>query len=448
MTDAEELVRLRALDREHVFYSWSAQRSLDPLFITHAQGCHFWDGQGNRWLDFASQFVHVNIGHSHPKVIEAIQRQAAQLSTVAPNFATEPKSRAAELIAGVAPAGLDKVFFTNGGTEANEHAVRMARLVTKRPKVLSAYRSYHGATSTSIHLTGEPRRWANDAGTAGVAHFFGPFPYRSPFHSASPEQECERALEHLEQVITFEGPDTIAAVILEPVVGSAGILVPPPGYLAGVRALCDRFGIVFIADEVMSGFGRTGRWFGVDNWDVVPDLITFAKGVNSGYVPLGGVILSERMAAEFADRAYPGGLTYSGHPLACAAAVGAITAMHEEGIVDNARHIGETVLGPGLAKLAESHPSVGEARGIGVFWALDLVKDGETKEPLVAYGPAAPLNKPQQAFMAVCKQRGLWPFLAGNRVHIAPPCVITEELATEGLAIIDEALGALEAELG
>jgi taurine--2-oxoglutarate transaminase len=381
-------------------------------------------------------------------VVEAIQRQAATLSTVAPNFASAPKSRAAELIAQVAPAGLDKVFFTTGGTEANEHAVRMARLVTKRPKVLSAYRSYHGATSTSIHLTGEPRRWANDTGTAGVAHFFGPFPYRSPFHSSSVEQEGERALAHLEQVITFEGPGTIAAVILEPVVGSAGILVPPPGYLAGVRALCDRFGIVLIADEVMSGFGRTGRWFAVDNWDVVPDLITFAKGVNSGYVPLGGVILSERIADEFADRAYPGGLTYSGHPLACAAAVGAITAMHEEGIIDNARHIGETVLGPGLAKLAESHASIGEARGIGVFWALDLVTDRETKEPLVAYGPAGPLNKPQQAFMAVCKQRGLWPFLAGNRVHIAPPCVITEELAAEGLEILDEALGALEAELG
>jgi taurine---2-oxoglutarate transaminase len=445
--DRTDLAELRALDREHVFYSWSAQRTLDPLFVTHADGCHFWDGQGNRWLDFASQFVHVNIGHSHPKVVEAIQRQAAKLSTVAPNFASEPKARAAELITQVAPAGLDKVFFTNGGTEANEHAVRMARLVTRRPKVLSAYRSYHGATATSMHLTGDPRRWPTDTGAAGVGHFFGPFLYRSPFHSTTVEQECERALAHLEQVITFEGPDTIAAVVLEPVVGTAGLIVPPPGYLPGVRALCDRFGIVFIADEVMSGFGRTGRWFGVDNWDVVPDLITFAKGVNSGYVPLGGVILSRRIADEFADRAYPGGLTYSGHPLACAAAVGALTAMREEGIVEHARWIGENVLGPGLAKLAASHPSVGDVRGLGVFWALELVKDRETREPLVPYGPAAPLTEPQQAFMAVCKRRGLSPFLAGNRVHVVPPCVISEELANEGLEILDEALGALEAKL-
>jgi taurine--2-oxoglutarate transaminase len=212
--------------------------------------------------------------------------------------------------------------------------------------------------------------------------------------------------------------------------------------------LCDRFGIILIADEVMSGFGRTGRWFGIDNWDVVPDLITFAKGVNSGYVPLGGAILSQRIADEFADRAYPGGLTYSGHPLACAAAVGALTAMREEGIVENARHIGENVLGPGLAKLAESHRSIGEVRGLGVFWALELVKDRETREPLVPYGPAAPLTEPQQAFMAVCKRRGLWPFVAANRVHVVPPCTITEELAHEGLEILDEALGALEATLG
>jgi len=446
--EPQDVAELRALDREHVFYSWSAQRSLDPLFVTHAQGCHFWDGQGNRWLDFASQFVHVNIGHSHPKVVEAIQRQAARLSTVAPNFASEPKSRAAELIAQVAPAGLDKVFFTNGGTEANEHAIRMARLVTRRPKILGAYRSYHGATNTSMHLTGDPRRWPTDTGAAGVARFFGPFLYRSPFHATTPEQESERALEHLEQVITFEGPETIAAVVLEPVVGTAGILVPPPGYLAGVRALCDRFGIVLIADEVMIGFGRTGRWFAVDNWDVVPDLITFAKGVNSGYVPLGGVILSERMAGEFADRSYPGGLTYSGHPLACAAAVGALTAMRDEGIVDNARSIGENVIGPGLAKLAESHRSIGEVRGLGVFWALELVTDRQTREPLVPFGPAAPLTKPQQAFMAVCKQRGLWPFVTSNRIHVVPPCTITEDLAQEGLEILDEALGALEAELG
>lgn len=438
----------RRLDRRHVFYSWSAQRHLDPLPISHAEGSYFWDCDGNRFLDLASQFVHVNIGHSHPKVVEAIQRQAAALSTVAPNFATAPKAQAAALIAEFAPGDLNKVFFTNAGTEAVEHAVRMARLVTRRPKILAAYRSYHGATNTSMHLTGDPRRWPNDTGTAGVSRFFGPFLYRSAFHATTELEEATRALEHLAQVIQFEGPETIAAVVLEPIVGTTGILVPPPGYLAGVRDLCTKHGIVFIADEVMTGFGRTGRWFGVDNWGVVPDLITFAKGVNSGYVPLGGVILSDRMADEFADHPYPGGLTYSGHPLACAAAVGALSAMRDEGIVEHARWIGESVLGPGLAKLADGHPCIGEVRGLGVFWALELVTNRDTREPLVPFGPAAPPPKPMQAFVSVAKARGVWPFITSNRIHVVPPCTISEAEAREGLEVLDEALSALEQSIG
>lgn len=306
-----------------------------------------------------------------------------------------------------------------------------------RTRVREAYRSYHGGTTTAIQLTGDPRRWPNDGGATGVVHFFGPYPYRSPFWSTSAEEEGRRALEHLEQVVAFEGPSTIAAIVLETIPGTAGILVPSDGYLAGVRDICDRYGIVYVADEVMAGFGRAGQWFAVDHWDVTPDLIAFAKGSNSGYVPLGGVIISERIAATFADRVYPGGLTYSGHPLACASAVASITAMQEEGIVENSARIGTDLLGPGLRELATRHLSVGEVRGLGVFWALDLVRDPATREPLAPYGGA---SEGMNALVAACKDRGLLPFANFNRLHVVPPCTITDEEAKEGLAILDDAL--------
>jgi taurine--2-oxoglutarate transaminase len=364
---------------------------------------------------------------------------------IQPAFANDARSEAARLITELAPGDLNKVFFTNGGAEAVENAVRMARLHTGRQKVMSTYRSYHGATANAIALTGDPRRWPNETGVSGVLHFWGPYAYRSPFHSENEAQECERALQHLEDTIVFEGPQTIAAIILESVVGTAGILVPPPGYLAGVRALCDKYGIVYIADEVMSGFGRTGAWFAVDNWDITPDLITFAKGVNSGYVPLGGVIISDRIAETFKERVYPGGLTYSGHPLACAAAVATITAMRDEKIVENAKWLGDTVFGPELRAMAERHPSVGEVRGLGAFWALDLVKNKETREPLAPYNAAGPAAKPMTDFTAACKQRGLWPFVNMNRTHVVPPLTTTEAEAKEGLAILDEALTVADA---
>jgi taurine--2-oxoglutarate transaminase len=425
------------LDRAHVFHSWSAQAALDPMVITRSEGSYVWDGNGKRYLDFASQMVNTNIGHQHPRVVAAIQEQAARLCTIAPQHANDQRSLAAQLIAGLAPAGLGKVFFTNGGTEAIEHATRMARLHTGRPKVLSRYRSYHGATATSINLTGDPRRWPNDTGSAGVVHFFGPFLYRSPFHADSEQTERARALEHLEQVITFEGPQTIAAIVLETVPGTAGIMPPPDGYLAGVRELCDRHGIVLIADEVMCGFGRTGRWFALDHWDVRPDLITFAKGVNSGYVPLGGVVIADEIAATFADRPYPGGLTYSGHPLACAAAVATITAMRDEGIVQNAERVGQEVLGPGLRAMADRHPVIGEVRGLGVFWALELVADRETREPLAPYaGTSAAMTE----LVAACRDGGLLPFVNYNRLHVVPPCTVSDAEAKEGLEILDRAL--------
>ncbi|WP_405011395.1 aspartate aminotransferase family protein [Kitasatospora sp. NBC_01539] len=431
---------VKAADRAHVFHSWSAQALIDPLAVAGAEGSYFWDHDGNRYLDFSSQLVNTNIGHQHPKVVAAIQEQAAKLCTIAPGFAVEPRSEAARLIAERTPGDLDKIFFTNGGAEANENAIRMARLHTGRQKVLSTYRSYHGATANAIALTGDPRRWANETGVSGIVHFWGPYAYRSNFHAENEAQEGERALAHLEEVIAFEGPGTVAAIILETVVGTAGVLVPPPGYLAGVREICDRYGIVFILDEVMAGFGRTGAWFAADNWGITPDLLTFAKGVNSGYVPLGGVAISAEIAATFAERPFPGGLTYSGHPLACASAVATINAMEEEGIVENARHIGETVLGPGLRELAERHPSIGEVRGLGVFWALDLVKDRATRAPLVPYNAAGAANAPMAELAAACKQRGLWPFVNMNRFHVVPPCTVTEEEAKAGLAVLDEVL--------
>jgi taurine--2-oxoglutarate transaminase len=431
---------VKAADRAHVFHSWSAQELIDPLAVAGAEGSYFWDYDGNRYLDFTSGLVFTNIGYQHPKVVAAIQEQAATLTTFAPAFAIEARAEAARLVAERTPGDLDKIFFTNAGADAVENAIRMARLHTGRPKVLSAYRSYHGGTQQAIHITGEPRRWANDTGAGGVARFWAPYLYRTRFYAETEEQECARALEHLETTIAFEGPGTIAAIILETVPGTAGIMVPPPGYLAGVRELCDTYGIVMILDEVMVGFGRTGEWFAADLFDVVPDLMTFAKGVNSGYVPLGGVAISGEIADTFAKRPYPGGLTYSGHPLACGAAVATINVMEEEGIVTGAKKLGETVVGPGLRELAERHPSVGEVRGVGMFWALELVKNRETREPLVPYAATGEANAPMAAFAAAAKQHGLWPFINMNRTHVAPPCNVSESELKEGLAALDAAL--------
>jgi taurine--2-oxoglutarate transaminase len=427
-------------DRAHVFHSWSAQATLDPLVIAGAEGSRFWDDEGRTYLDFSSQLVNVNIGHQHPKLVAAIKAQADKLCTVAPIHANEATSEAARLIAELAPGDLDMVFFTNGGAEATENAIRMARHHTGRHKVLTTYRSYHGATAAAITMTGDPRRWGSEPGTPGMVKFWGPYTYRSAFHAADDAEECTRALAHLADVIMVEGAQHIAAIVLESVVGTNGILVPPDGYLQGVRDLCDRHGIVMIADEVMAGFGRCGEWFAVDHWDVAPDLICFAKGVNSGYIPLGGVVISRRVAASFAQRAYPGGMTYSGHPLACASAVASINIYKEEGIVEHARHLGTDIVGPALAEMAERHPSVGEVRGLGVFWAIELVRDRETREPLVPYNAAGADNTPMLDLAAACKQRGLWPFTHFNRLHVVPPLTISDDDMRTGLAIIDEAL--------
>ncbi|MDI9917233.1 aspartate aminotransferase family protein [Rhodococcus sp. IEGM 1379] len=429
--------RTYELDRAHVFHSWSAQKSLQPMVVERTDGCYLWDGDGKEYLDFSSQLVYTNVGHQHPKVVAAIQEQAAKLCTIAPAHANEARSEAARLIAEISPEGMERVFFTSGGADANEHAIRMARLHTGRYKVLSAYRSYHGATAETINLSGDHRRWPNDYGNSGAVRFHGPFLYRSEFRSETQEQECERALEHLETLIRFEGPAAFAALIVESVPGTSGIMPPPPGYMAGVRDICDRYGIVMICDEVMSGFGRTGAWMAIDHYDAIPDLITFAKGVNSGYVPLGGVIIGEKIYNSFAERPYPGGLTYSGHPLACAAAVATITTMHEESIVENAEFIGRTSLGPGLRALAERHPSVGDVRGLGVFWALDLVTDRETREPLSPYGGT---NAAIGQTMAAAREAGLLVFNNYHRIHVVPPCTVTPTQVDAAMAMLDTAL--------
>ncbi|AJT42753.1 hypothetical protein UM93_00740 [Psychromicrobium lacuslunae] len=432
--------QVRSDDRNHVFHSWSAQALIDPLPVAGGAGSTFWDYSGKKYLDFSSQLVNLNLGHQHPRLVEAIKRQADRLATIQPAFANDVRGELARLLAERAPGSLNKVFFTNGGADANEHAVRMARHHTGRRKILAAYRSYHGGTTTAMSLTGEPRRWANDPGDASVVHFFGPYPYRSAFHASSAAEETQRALEHLESVIQLEGPGTIAGVILETVVGTNGVLIPPPGYLKGVREICDRYNLVYIADEVMVGFGRIGEWFAVDAFDVVPDLLTFAKGVNSGYVPLGGVLISDAIAETFANRAYPGGLTYSGHPLACAVGVETMHVFEDEQIVQRVRDLGERVVRPELERWQREHPSVGEIRGRGLFWAVELVKDQSSREPLVPFNASGEAAAPMNAVAAACKAEGLWPFTHFNRVHVAPPLVISEEELRRGLDIIDRAL--------
>jgi len=422
----------RELDAAHVFHSWSAQGSPPQLVVASGRGTKVWDHAGREYLDFSSQLVNVNIGHQHAAVVSAIREQAELLATIGPPTVNLARGEAAKRITDRAPDGMSKVFFTNGGADANENAIRMARLHTGRDKVLSTYRSYHGNTGAAIVSTGDWRRIPNEF-ARGHVHFFGPFLYRSEFWATTPEEESERALRHLRRVIEAEGPATIAAVLLETVPGTAGVLVPPPGYLAGVRELCDRHGIMLILDEVMCGFGRTGRWFAFDGYDVRPDLISFAKGVNSGYVPVGGVVISDEIAADFDEKVFPGGLTYSGHPLAMASIVGALDAMESEGIVDHARRVGAEAIAPALTELAEKHAVIGEVRGEGVFWALDLVADPETREPL----PAAEVGRIKGALI----ERGLLPFVAENRIHVVPPCVVTAEEVEQATEIYDEVLG-------
>lgn len=420
-----------AADHDRVFHSWSAQAHLPAFSVASGSGATLWNHAGERWLDFSSQLVNVNIGYQHPRVVAAIKQQADLLTTIAPATANLARAEAARRILAHAPATFEKVFFTNAGADANENAMRLARLYTGRDKIISRYRSYHGNTGAAVVATGDWRRIPNEY-ARGHVHVFGPYLYRSEFWATTPEEECARALHHLDRVIQMEGPDTIAGILLETVPGTAGILVPPPGYLAGVREIADRYGIVLICDEVMAGFGRTGTWFAFEQQNAIPDLVTFAKGVNSGYVPAGGVLLSSPVAHAFDERVFPGGLTYSGHPLAMAAIVATIEAMEDEQVVENAASVGATVIGPALAQLLADNPLVGDVRGTGLFWAAELVTDKATREPLPA-GRMASIK-------AACLTRGLIATVVDNRVHVVPPCVITTDEARRGMAILAEVL--------
>src|SRR3954471_21314311 len=424
--------------KRHVLYSWSVQDAISPIAVAGAEGRYFWDYDGKRYLDFASQLVNVSIGHGHPKLIAAIKEQAEKLCTIGPPMASEPRSELARLLAEVTPGDLSMAFFTNGGAEANENAIKLARWYTGRHKVIARYRSYHGATAGAITLTGDPRRWHAEPGLPGVVRMLDPYTYRCPAGHPDPCPVCSGG-PHLEEILQYEGPHTVAAVILETVVGTNGIIVPPDGYLQSIRETCDRHGILLICDEVMAGFGRTGKWFACEHWDVVPDILTVAKGINSGYVPLGAMIVSEEIGDWLSDKYFAGGLTYSGHVLACAAAVASIEAFREEGVVENAAAMGE-FFSAELAKLQERHPSVGEVRGLGCFWGLELVKDRETREPLVPFNGSGEAAKPIVAVGKAALDRGLYLMTHWNVAMFCPPLTITRDEAEEGIAALDVAL--------
>jgi taurine--2-oxoglutarate transaminase len=424
--------------KDYVLYSWSVQDAINPIAIAGAEGRHFWDYDGKRYLDFASQLVNVSIGHQHPKVIAAIKEQADRLCTIGPPMASESRSRLGRLLAEVTPGDLQMSFFTNGGAEANENAIKLARWYTGRHKVIARYRSYHGATAGAITLTGDPRRWAAEPGIPGAVRMFDPYTYRCPAGHPDPCPVCSGG-PHLEEILQYEGADTVAAVILETVTGTNGILVPPDGYLQSIRETCDRHGILLICDEVMAGFGRTGKWFGVDNWDVVPDIMTVAKGINSGYVPLGAMIVREPIARWVRDKYFAGGLTYSGHPLACASAVASIEAFQEEGIVEQAAASGE-LFREKLDELQARHPSIGEVRGLGCFWGLELVKSRETREMLVPFNATGEAAAPVMRVAKAALERGLYLMVHWNVIMVCPPLTITAEELDEGVAILDEVL--------
>ncbi len=424
--------------KEYVLYSWSVQSQINPIPVAGAEGRHFWDYDGKRYLDFASQLVNVSIGHQHPKIVAAIKEQADKLCTIGPPMANESRSRLGRLLAEITPGDLSVSFFTNGGAEANENAIKLARLATGRHKIIARYRSYHGATNGAVTLTGDPRRWAVEPGMPGVVRMFDPYTYRCPAGHPDPCPVCTGA-PHLEEILEYEGAHTVAAVILETITGTNGIIVPPDGYLQAIREVCDRHGILLILDEVMAGFGRAGTWFACEHWDVVPDIITVAKGINSGYVPLGAMIARGEIVDRVRDRLFPGGLTYAGHPLACASAIASIEAFQEEGIVENAAAMGEW-FADALGGLQAGHPSIGDVRGKGCFWGLELVKNRATREMLVPYNAGGEAAAPVSRVAKAALEQGLYLMTHWNVVMVVPPLTITRDEAEEGVAVLDDVL--------
>lgn len=421
------------LNKEYTLFSWSIQSATNPIPIARAEGVYFWDADGKRYIDFSSQLMNMNIGHQHPKVIKAIQEQAAQLCYAHPGMATGARGLLGKRIAEIAPGNLNKTFFCLGGAEANENAIKIARFYTGRHKILARYRSYHGATHGAIALTGDYRRLPVEPALPGVVHFLDPYCYRCPFGwtVTTCHREC---ISHVEEVLSYEGPDRVAAIIMEGVTGSNGLIVPPDDYWPRIRQICDKYGILLISDEVMSGWGRTGKWFAVDNWGVVPDIITTAKGITSGYVPLGAVIISDPIADYFEDRMFWCGLTYSGHPLACAAGVATIDVYEEDGLLENSVEVGK-YLGKRLEEIKQDHICVGDVRYIGLFTAIEIVQNRETKKPI---DPLTETGK-------YLREHGLFTFIFHNVLFVVPPLCITPSQVDEGLEIIDQALGITDA---
>jgi taurine--2-oxoglutarate transaminase len=441
MATAKEIVDLC---KRFTFYEWSAQSHItNPIPVTKAKGIYFWDADGKRYTDFNSQLMCVNIGHGDERVLKAIQEQAAELCYVNPFTATEPRGRLGEMLSQVTPGSLNKFFFTNGGAEANENAIKLARAYTGRHKIMARYRSYHGATHGAISLTGDPRRWAAEPAISGVVRVHDPYSYRCIFCGG----ECrdipgctQKHLNLIEDTIQYEGPNTIAAFFLETVTGTNGIFVPPPGYLEGVRALCDKYGILMVCDEVMSGFGRTGEWFAVDHWKVVPDLLSMAKGLTSAYLPLGALAIKDEIAAAFENKVFYGGLTYNSHPLACATAIATLRVYHEDKLIENARNMG-LVLSRELAKMKEKHHCVGDVRSIGLFGIVELVRNRKTREPLAPFNGTSPEMQKLGAFF---RENGLFTFVRWNNFFTNPPLTITEAQLLETFDIIDRGLSLLD----
>ena len=419
------------LSRKHTLYEWSAQSKVDPIPVASAKGIYFYTPEGKRFIDFNSQLMSVNIGHGDRRVIQAIADQAATLAYANPFMATEPRARLGAKLAEITPGDIDTFFFTNGGAEANENAIKLARFFTGRHKIIARYRSYHGATAGAISLTGDPRRWAAEPGIPGVVHVL------DPYHGIERGWEsADSSLAMIEETILLEGPQTIAAFILEPVTGTNGVLIPPDGYLTGLRKLCDKYGILMIADEVMSGFGRTGEWFAVDHWKVVPDLISMAKGLTSSYLPLGAVGMRHHIAQHFQDRVFYGGLTYNSHPMGCAAALATIRVYEEDGLLDNSKKMGAFMKALG-EDLQAKHPSVGAVRSIGLFGIVELVRSRKTRQPM------APFNGTSEEMAALgrfFREQGLYTFVRWNTFFTNPPLCINEQQMREAFGIINRGL--------
>ena len=443
MTIAEQQSPLSAaeivdLARRHTIFSWSAQGAVNPISMVRGKGIHFWDATGKRYIDMNSQLMCVNIGHGDSRVIDAIKRQADELVYAGPGMATAVRARVGRMLAELTPGDLNRSFFTLGGAEANENAIRIARMVTGRQKIMVRYRSYHGATLGAISLTGDPRRWANEPGIPGVVRFFDPYKYRSHLYrdGDTDEEFTRRCLEEIEEILAYEGAHTIAAIFIETVTGTNGLIVPPDGYLQGLRKICDAHGILLVCDEVMCGLGRTGSWFAVDHWNVVPDMITMAKGLTSAYLPLGAVAVSDKIAAYFEKNVFYGGLTYNGHPMSLAAAEACLQVMKDDDLIAHASRMG-LVLRELHQEMLRKHPSVGDVRSIGLFGVLELVRNRRTREPMAPFNQTSPEMQRLGAFL---RDEGMYAFINWNNLFTNPPLCITDEQLRESFEIIDRAL--------